>query len=304
MNPAPAGSPALIPTTESIDRIINHLIDTSHKEVMDLETSFAWEKGVNRRLRPKSEMNSWIYGTRFWDQLNPEQRHEMLWQEIARDISMFIWLEQRLPPLFVGYINKYRDDISPHIYEYLMIFSREEIVHTLAFRRFMKSANLRLFPPPAGYALLFDVLPTMHPVVGILYTLLLEWLAELGAMHITRDETIDPLTRQLFLVHHKDETRHIAFGRKIVENFFDTAPPEVLDSIRAKVGAQLSNLFSLYTYNAAIADHVSFRFPVAADDEAGHAEVRASENNRRLNVERFDVLHAWLRRLGIEQDSP
>src|SRR5438309_8093023 len=98
----------------------------------------------------------------------------MLWREVARDISMFIWLEQRLPPLYVGYINKHRDDIPPHIYEYLMIFS----------------------------------------AVGILYTVLIEWLAELGAMHLARDETIDPLTRQLFIVHHRDEVRHISSGRK------------------------------------------------------------------------------------------
>jgi hypothetical protein len=289
----------LIPTRPSTNKTIGRLIEVSNKMVMDLESSFNWQLGVDRTRRPKSEKNSWIYGTHFWDAMTTENKHEILWRELARDLSMFIWLEQRIPPLYVGYINKHRNDIPSHIYEYLMIFSREEIVHTLAFRRFMTLAQLDLFAPPEGYALLFDTLSTMHPVVGILYTLIIEWLAELGAMHIARDETIDPLTRQLIIVHHRDEVRHIGFARKIVEDFFETAPPDSLDTIRSRVGSQLPNLFDQYTYNAEICEHLSFPYPVAADDTEAHAAIRTSSNNRRLNDERFGELYAWLRKLGI-----
>ncbi len=289
----------LMPTRPSTDRVIGRLIEVSNKEVMDLETSFTWGNGVDLSRRPKSEKNGWLYGMSYWDKLSPEHKHEMLWKEFARDISMFIWLEQRLPPLYVGYINKHRDGIPPHIYEYLMIFSREEIVHTLAFRRFMKSAKLDLFQPPEGYGLLFDTLPTMHPVVGILYTLIIEWVAEAGALHIAQDETIDLLTRQLIVVHHHDEVRHIAFARKIVEDFFETAPAPMLDEIRSRVRSQLPNLFDQYTYNAEIGAHLSFEYPVAADDVQAHAEIRNSPNNRRVNEERFGELYAWLRKLGI-----
>jgi P-aminobenzoate N-oxygenase AurF len=293
------GQALLIPTRPSTDKIIGRLIEVSNKEVMNLEASFMWQIGVDLTRRPKPEKSSWIYGTRFWDPMTPENKHEMLWREFARDVSMFIWLEQRLPPLYVGYINNYRNEIPPHIYEYLMVFSREEIVHTLAFRRFMKCAKLDLFSPPEGYGLLFNLLPTMHPVVGILYTLIIEWLAELGAMHIAQDETIDPLTRQLIIVHHHDEVRHITFGRKIVEDFFETAPADSLDTIRSRVGSQLPNLFDQYTYNAEIGEHLSFSYPVAADDAEAHAEIRTSSNNRRLNNERFGELYSWLRKLRI-----
>ncbi len=290
----------LIPTTRSTDAAIGRLIEVSNRKIMDLETSFAWEGGVDRERRPKAEANGWLFGTRFWDLLTAEQKHEMLWVEIARDISMFIWLEQRLPPLYVGYINKHRGDIPSPVYDYLMIFSREEIVHTLAFRRYVKLAGMSLFAPPEGYGLLFDTLPTMHPVVGILYTLIIEWVAELGAMHIAKDTSIDPLTRQLIVVHHFDEARHIAFGKQIVQDFFDVTPVNQLDQMRDRVSSHLPNLFEQCTYNGEIAEYLSFDYPVPRDDPAIDAEIRCSANNRRLNEERFGELFDWLDRLGIK----
>lgn len=299
MNRSQTAPQAFIPTTEKTDRLIGHLIDASHENVMNLLTSFDWAKGVDRTLRPKAEANSWIYGTPFWGQLTAEQRHELLWKEIARDVSMFIWLEQILPPLYVGYINKHQDAIPSHVYEYLMIFSREEIVHTLAFRRFMRLAKLELFSAQVGTTALFDTFLNAHPVVGILTTLLIEWVGELGAMHITKDETIDPLTRHLFITHHHDESRHIIFGRKLVEDYFDATPDEILNPIRVKLGEFLTKLISLYTYNPEIASHVSYAFPIAEGDIQTHAKIRASDNNIRLNQERFGRLLAWVHERGI-----
>ena len=69
--------------------------------------------------------------------------------------------------------------LAPEVYEYLMIFQKE-IVHTLMFQRYMKMANLPLFAPADGlFELLTQQLPKMHPVAGIICTLLIEWVAEL-----------------------------------------------------------------------------------------------------------------------------
>jgi len=292
-------SETFIPTSDGTNQVIGRLIDMSYAKPLDLEGFLQWDLGVDRSRPPKPESHSWIYGTRHWDALSEAERLETLWQENARDISMFIYLEQYIPPLYVGYINQHRDKIPKNVMEYLMIFSKEEIVHTLAFRRYMKIAGLELFTPPQGYARLFDRLPHEHPVVGILYTLLIEWLAELGAMHNARDRDIDPVTKDLYLIHHQDEARHIGFARKLVECFFEVTPTEILNQIRTTIRAQLPSLFGLYTYNPEIASRVSFAFPVAPEAEEEIALIRTSENNRRLNEERFGELYAWLTKLEI-----
>jgi hypothetical protein len=289
----------IIPTSPGTDSVIERLIGMSHAKPTDIEDFVHWDVGVDRSRLPKPERHSWIYGTHHWDGLSEAQRMEVLWDENARDITMFILLEQYIPVLYTGYINTYRDQITPTVYEYLMIFCKEELVHILAFRRYMKMANLELYNPPAGYARLFDRLPQEHPIIGILFVLCIEWMAELAAMHNVRNHDVDPLTKEIYLVHHEGEVRHIGFGRRIVESFFEVAPPEMLTKIREMVRNNLEDLFAQFTYKPEIADRVSFKFPIASNDEEEIAKIRSSDHNRQINQERFGELYAWLGKLEL-----
>lgn len=277
------------------------LIRASHRSPMSLEEVLPWTDGIDKSKLPKREDGCWIYGTEPWKTLNADQQRELLWKELARDISMFIWLEQSLPPLYVGYINKYPFGLHPEVYEYLMIFSKEEITHTLMFRRYMKMAGLPLFSPPKGfYAQFTHQLPTLHPAVGILSTLMIEWAAELNVMYLTQRDEVDPLTRAMFHAHHMEEARHIAFGKRVIESFFASAPDEVLASIRAQFAQTYRSYKNEITFNCDIASHTSFPFPIDVSDADAVAQVRNSENNLRLNAERFGEIDRWFEKLGIQ----
>jgi len=76
----------------------------------------------------------------------------------------------------------------------------------------------------------------MHPVAGIIATLLLEWVAELSAMFVSQDDVVDPLTREMFHQHHLEEARHIAFGRWVGESFFEHAPDDQATQMRQILG--------------------------------------------------------------------
>jgi len=267
---------------------------------MDLQNVLPWDDGIDFDKPPKMESASWIYGTQYWDNLTDQNRREILWKEIARDVSMFIWLEQTLPPLYVGYTNRYRFSLSPEVYEYLMIFSREEITHTLMFRRYMKMAGLDLFQPPGGqYAQFLAKLPEINPVIGILWTLMVEYAAELNAMYLTQGDDIDPLTRMMFREHHIEEVRHIAFGKRVVEDFFSTAPEAELSTIRTQFKVMYHDLKGEVTYNAEIINHTSFPLSISGDNEAEIEAIRTSKNNRRINSERFAEMDSWFAQLGI-----
>lgn len=286
--------------TEKDRAKVNTLIRASYREPMDLESILPWADGIDLSSTPKMESGSWIYGTKHWDILNEAQRKELLWKEIARDVSMFIWLEQSLPPLYINYANAEPFGMLPEVYEYLMIFSREEITHTLMFRRFLEITNLDIYRPPSGpYAQFLNELPNMHPVVGILSTLMLEWVAELNAIYLTQGRNIEPLTRKMFHEHHIEEVRHIAFGKRVVDTFFETGPAEIIDTIRSRFGMLYKNLKAEVTYNPEISLHTSFPFPVSPDDEEEIERIRNSENNQRMNAERFAEVDQWFTKLGI-----
>ncbi|WMW81546.1 diiron oxygenase [Undibacterium cyanobacteriorum] len=292
--------PPLIWLNQRADEGIQSLISKSHAAPMDLNDVVRWEMGVDRNQVPKMIEHSWLFGTPYFDALDAAQKHEVLWLENARDVSMFITLEQTLPPLYVGYLNTYAGKMSPAVYEYLMIFSKEEIVHTLMFQRYMKMANLPLFAPADGlYELLTQQLPKMHPVAGIICTLLIEWVAELSAMYVSQASSVDPLTREMFRAHHVDEARHIAFARWVGESFFEKASEEDAAKMRALMRGLMARLIPQFTYNPEIAAHTSFIFPIASDDEEAIEQVRNSPANLAKNEACFAPIYNWLHKLEV-----
>lgn len=296
----PRQTKSVLPISESRKSKVQKLSKVSHHRTMDHATVLPWDQLIDRNQYPKNPEHLWINGTRYCEGLTEEQKLELAWLETSRDISMFIWLEQTLPPLYMGYITKFHDRIAPELQEYLMVFSKEEIVHTLTFKRFMKQAGLPQWNPPLGlYELLTETLPRMEPAVGVLFTLLLEWVAELGAMHTSQGEDIEPMTRTMFHAHHHDEARHIAFGRWISESFFETATPQAAAEVRMMSKKIIPALIDMFTYNPEIANHTSFEFPIRADDFAKIEEVWRSEHNGRINTERFSKLYAWVDKLGL-----
>jgi hypothetical protein len=291
-----------IPLTSKRSGVVNNLIDASHRKVLKLNEVVDWAQGVDKSMLPKLEETAWLYGTPYWDAMTPEQRLEVLWLETARDVSYFIWLEQALPELYVGYVNKYNAVLTDDVREYLMIFSREEIVHTLLFRRYLKTADLELWSHPATipqFSNFEQQLPNRHPVYGIIWNLLIEWFAELNSIYQTQHDSIDPLTRKMFREHHMEEVRHIAFAKHIAENFFETAPQDEVKEMCGFFKKGYKFLVDEYTYMPEIARFTSFDFPIKQNDQEAIEAIRNSPHNKALNELRFKDVNDWCRKYGI-----
>jgi P-aminobenzoate N-oxygenase AurF len=273
------------------------LIDKSHTSYMDLNSIVPWENGIDRALKGKRDDHSWIYGTEYWDRLTPEQRHELCWVENAQTVSFFIWLEEGLNPLFIRLLHKSGNRIPEHIREYMMIFCKEEIVHTQMFRRYLRNAKLPLFTRPAVMAFI-EELVNMHPVAGVLCTYLVEGLAEEAAMR-QQGPGVDPVTTKMYYEHHVEEARHLAFGKWICESFFAMAPPEAKEQLGYLVRAYMSVLVPLFTYNPEISQYLSFDIGIDPNDAETIARVQRSEHNRKVNDERYGGMLAWIKKLGV-----
>ena len=152
---------------------------------------------MDKTVAPKRAEHSWIYGSRYWHMLTAEQRHELLWLETGRDVTAFIKLERFLPVLYVGLINKHGDTMPKEIYDYMLIFSKEEIVHTLMFKRFMAAAKLPMIQDAESpYKSFIENVNSMPPADGIMFTLVVEWAAELNAVICTQYEGCKSITKE------------------------------------------------------------------------------------------------------------
>jgi hypothetical protein len=281
--------------------VFQRLINASHKTYIDLESVIPWANGIDRSKPPKKLDQIWIYGTPHFDSLSPAQRLEVAWLETARDASMFIHLEHVIPDIYAGYVSQHRTTMDPLVYEYLMLFSREELTHILAFHRFLKLAGLPWYAPPGSgtYADFASRLPAMRPEVGVIFILLIEWTAELAIMHATQSPEVEPMTRDLFRAHHSEEIRHITFGKAIGDAFFTTAPKEEAAQVRRQMGMLVQGLHAAFSFNPQIASYTSFPFPVDPKDEAAVRAVQNSAQNQALNAVRFKELTDWCQKHAI-----
>jgi hypothetical protein len=290
----------VLPIAEHWRGRLDNLISKSHTDYIDVNQSVDWSVPVDRTRFPKRQDHCWVYGTTHWQRMNDAQRLEMAWEETARDISMFIWLEQALPLLYLSYVAKYGRQLDPAVREYLMLFSKEEIVHTLMFRRYMASANLTLFGPPDGLQEFFsDTLRGMDPALGVIATLLLENVAEQGAVLGTIGDGNDALTRTIALTHHHEEARHLAFGRWIAESHLKQHGRSAADTMRPILETYMSRLVRQYTFNTEIIGRLSFDLGVSAEDEDAVLQLRKSGNNRKINEERYGGMLAWLKKWSL-----
>jgi hypothetical protein len=285
---------------DAIRRKIVNLTEFSHRSHMDLNSVLPWSEGVDKGLTPKRPEASWIYGSPAWKALTPAQRHELSWLENARDVSMFIWLEQTLPPLYMGYINRQGHLLPDYLKDYLLVFSGEEIVHIQVFRRYMEMTGLDLFSPPDGLHELFvERLPGMPPIMGMLSTLLVEWVAENAAQHGTASGEVEHLTRRMFREHHREELRHISFAKWVIESLVAGSPPAVRAGLREFTETFMARVVPQFTLNHEIAARVSFDLGFARTDASAIDAVRSSPNNLRINGERFGPIFQWLRKTGL-----
>jgi hypothetical protein len=285
---------------ELIRRKIISLTEHSHDDHINLNTSLRWSDSVDRGRWPKRPEACWVYGTPAWDALTPAQRLELAWAETARDVSMFIWLEQALPPLYMGYINKQGHLLQDYMKDYLLVFSKEEIVHVQVFRRYMALTGLSTFSPPAGlYDLYVEQLPQLPPTLGILITLLVEWVAENTAVHAVSSKTVEPLTRQMFHLHHREELRHISFARWVIGSIVAAMSPAERQAARAFTEPVIDRVIRQSAVNREIARKVPFDLGFTYDDEAAVEAARRTPNNLRINGERYGPVLAWLRRTGL-----
>jgi hypothetical protein len=179
----------------------------------------------------------------------------------------------------------------------MMIFCKEEIVHTQMFRRYLKLGNLPLYGGTEIQDLIAD-LDHFHPIAGVLCVYLGEAVAEEAVIR-QHAPGMDPLTRQLFMEHHKEEARHLAFGRWICESYCEQAPRAAKERLSVLVRSFMSSLVPEFTYSAEVSQHLPFDIGIAPDDAEEIRRVRLLPHNRQLSHERWGSLLSWIKRLGL-----
>ncbi len=195
------------------------LTKASRQKSWDAHTAFDWPAS----LEPDSdwymspELIS-IYGTEAFDGLSETEQKRLSFYEIVNFFSFVLYGER---PLISGLMNRmYRKNTDGPITEYLHHFVDEENKHMIMFGEFCNRYAGKIYPEkklvfPREYA------AGEEDVAFFCKALIVEELGDFYNLKMMSDRKIDPLVAKINKVHHVDEARHLAFGRKILRELAD-----------------------------------------------------------------------------------
>jgi hypothetical protein len=159
-----------------------------------------------------------IYGTRYWDQLGPQNIRELRRHSAAWQFSQFLHGEQGAM-ICAARIVESAPDLDSKFYAATQ--TMDEARHAELYARFLQEKVGLVYPINSQLqALLSDTLNDSRwdmPYLGM--QVLIEGLA-LAAFGVLRDVTSKPLPRQILAYVMQDEARHVAFGRMALRDYY------------------------------------------------------------------------------------
>ncbi len=159
-----------------------------------------------------------LYGTDIWDNLDETQRKVLSFYEIGNLFS-FVLLGEK--PVVTGMADRlYRKDTVGPITDYLHHFIDEENRHMVMFNTYCQKYLGKIYPEKK-LVVTRDYAAGEEDIVFYCRVLIVEELGDVYNLKMQSDERINPLVRDINAYHHKDEARHLAFGRAWAVELFN-----------------------------------------------------------------------------------
>ncbi len=165
------------------------------------------------------EDNPWN-GYAPWDTMSTARKIEFFFHDIAWSLSQFLHGEQGAL-LVASQLASSAPTFNAKLYAASQTF--DEARHVEVFNRYLKTKVGFRYPVTRGLKDLLDKVLTDErwDLKFIAMQIILEGLA-LAAFHTAREDTNDPVLKELLYLVIRDEARHVTFGVNYLEDFVQT----------------------------------------------------------------------------------
>lgn len=163
-----------------------------------------------------------LYGTSLWDTLDEAKRKELSFFEAVNFFSLNIHGEKAL---MQGLASRLYDPEFAWATEYLHHFLDEENKHSTLFGTFCQRYAKRVY---TDRKLTISTALNKREADFLFFAkvMIFEELSGINNLTMARDERVHWLSRKINDNHHFEESRHLAFGRKVVVNLHRMLPAE------------------------------------------------------------------------------
>lgn len=256
--------------TEALADTARKLAASSRRTYQNPYEAISWPDDLDRHQWFSSPELISLYGTRFWDELTDEERQELSFWEAVNFYSLNIHGEKSL---MEGLAHRlYQPGMEP-VSEYLHHFLDEENKHSVWFGTFCTRYAGKVYP---DRKVVFprDYVDGEEDFLFFAKVAIFEEIVDRYNVAQGRDERLAPVARQINANHHAEETRHLVFGRRIVDELWrqwsPVWPAEVVTGIRDYLSAYLVSTWKEY-YNPDVYRDAGFADPYAVARQAWDA---------------------------------
>ena len=261
---------------QTLDRIIGMSIDTYYNPYK----TFQWPDSLPEEQWWMSRDLMTITGTALERELSEAQLMALSKWESIHFYSLNV---HGIRELLIEVIKRVHTPGFEEESEFFHHFIGEENEHMWFFATFCRKYGKKIYADKKIKLPTIEHEPDVESLLVFSRILIFEEIVDYFNLRMGRDETLDPIIRQVNAIHHQDESRHIAFGREIVKLLWQQVrvrhPEEQLQGIRdylaRYIQASVQSLYSPTAYkDAGIPEPHKVRTELLADP------ARAIENRK------------------------
>ncbi|MFN0009247.1 MAG: diiron oxygenase [Planctomycetota bacterium] len=206
---------------KSLAQLSAQLCEASEKKYVNPYEYLEWPQTLDReRWYTSPELVS-LHGTGTWDALDEPARKRLSFFEAVNFFSLNIHGEKSLVEgLARRLYAKGGEDHSAYLHHFL----DEENKHMVYFGGFCSRYAGKVYRDrkvafPREYA------EGEEDFLFFAKVLIFEEIVDVYNLRMSKDERLEPIARRINLIHHLEETRHLAFGRAITAELFERHAP-------------------------------------------------------------------------------
>lgn len=293
--PVPSQPDAPAPVTRITRRdreeVAARLLTSSAEHSFDPLTAIDWDAPLATDrffMQPKRVT---LYGTPTWERLTHEQQVELSKHEVASMMHLGIWFEVILMNLLTRHVYDL-DPKSKHV-QYAFTEIADECRHSTMFGMALEKFGAPDYSPPAKIMKAGKMMLRMPTGPATWAAILLgEELIDTLQREGMRDNTIQPIMRDIVRIHVIEEARHVRYAREELARQTAELKGAALQRERVRVAVTASviatNFISPKVYRS-----------IGLDPVTGAAEARNNPHRRETMAWMGAKLVEFLREVGL-----
>ncbi|RNA63527.1 hypothetical protein D1631_17215 [Chryseobacterium nematophagum] len=279
--------------------LLEKLNKASEKKQMSLLLDHPWDESPEGVWLKKRE-NIAIYETPYYDLATEEERRLLSVYETGAWWYTFIVFENLVSEYYMKIVNHGVLKRFPEVVSYMHHFCKEEIIHAMVFRKAMTHFKITPFPIPLNLREIYSHNAAMSefPLKAIYLTILIEWLAENNAMEDCNDKGISMLSRAIAVEHHKEEARHIEWGKNMIREFIDVVPSFIKEA-QEITAPMIRSMLDMAVSSVVVYSRVGFENKAFRNYDDLIPTVLNSDNRKKINSRIVAPMMRYFVELGI-----